>query len=127
MAGKRTVNAVPEVNIEAELPEIPQGAVIWPFASPWRNGEREFVLGIMATAAVRNGSWQAVSVKTFADILRNSPFAIQQQGVINAVWALAEDSYLDVVSVEGFGDYIVPRQKFAEVLDQCTLRYALTK
>lgn len=124
MVDKKKAESVPEVKIAAELPELPEGGVLWPFASPWRNGEREFVLGIITTAAVRRGGWQAVDMRTFAQILRESPFAIWQQGVINAVWELAGEEYLDVVTVEGQGDYIVPHAKLAEVLPQCTLRYA---
>lgn len=124
MAQKKELDAVPEIKIDVELPKLPAGTVLWPFASPFRNAEKEFVLGILTTAAIRHGKWCAIDMPTFAALLRNGPWTMFQQGVINAVWALAEEGYLEIVTVKGKGDYIVPNAKLAETLDNCTLRYA---
>ncbi|RJQ28107.1 hypothetical protein C4577_00135 [Candidatus Parcubacteria bacterium] len=94
------------------------------FGSPWRNAEREFALGIITTVAIRKGKWCAVEASMFGEILKQVPFHIfPAQDTINAVWALGDEGYLEIVTVDG-KDHILPNPELAEILNHCQLRYA---
>ncbi len=121
MTAKQILSALPEVKIGVKLPEIPDGTILLPFASPWRHAEHEFALGIITTVAIRNGKWCPVDVREFG-IIMDKLHGTHPQNIINAVWAMADEGYLDIVTVEG-KDFIVPHTELAEVLGKCTLRY----
>lgn len=124
MTDAKVLEAIPDVAIDLPLPTgLPEGRVAMAFASPWQNAEREFVLGIMTTAAIRKGGWCVVDTETFAEILQQGPWKIMRQGVINATWSLFYEGYLEIVHVED-SDYIVPNRKLALALNACQLRWA---
>lgn len=119
MANKKQLNALPQVVIGFPLDptKLSKGSVILPVQSPWRNAEREFVLGILTTAAFRAGDWIPVDMPTFGKLLKEGPWTIFAQGVINAVWSLAEEGFVDIVTVNG-EDYILPLPTVAGILQQ---------
>lgn len=121
---KKVLETLPEVRIGIDLPQIPSDKILVVLNTPWNKSEKESVLGIVATAAIREGGWYAVPSDTFLSILHESPWGIGllATNVINAVWDLADEELVEMITVNHV-DYIVPTQKFAEMLSHGKLAF----
>lgn len=119
----RVLNTLPVVSIDVEFPDLEKNDVLWPVNSPWQNAEKEGVLGIIVTAAVRKGNWHPVPAQTFDDLLKESPWRLFSENVNNAVWAMVEEGLIEIIRVQD-ADYLVPTLGLAQALAQCDLRAA---
>lgn len=119
----RVLNTLPVVSIDVEFPDLEKNDVLWPVNSPWQNAEKEGVLGIIVTAAVRKGNWHPVPAQTFGDLLKESPWRLFSENVNNAVWAMVEEGLIEIIRVQD-ADYLVPTLGLAQALAQCDLRAA---
>lgn len=127
---KKVVDALPVLDpaLDPDVTEasLPEGSALVVFDSPLRNAEKEWVLGIVATAAIRAKKWEPVPATKFGEVMGDLhqgdvAMAMFGQSTINAVWQLAEQGLLEIVSYEG-KDYLVPKPEFAQMLTQSIRR-----
>jgi len=86
-----------------------------------RKAEKETVLGLVTTVAIRAGEWQPVESTVFVGLLNEQTFVLGKQDVINALWAMAEDGLLEIVTFEG-KDYLIPSPELAAMIAPSKLR-----
>lgn len=100
----RTIDQMPTVNPEelGELPNIPEGTVLYIAGSPWRKGEKEMVAGAVITACIRAGSWQPIPqeqlINAFVDYTMYRIFNAQCR---NALVEMFEQGDIDIVEFGG--------------------------
>lgn len=125
MSQKKVVSELPVLNQAdyPELPKVPEGAILVAFESPMNKIEKETVLGILTTNAIRAKQWQPVGAASFTKMLSDlGGFALlMAQKVINSAWAMAEEGLLEILVFEE-KDYLVPSPELAAMLDKSKLR-----
>ena len=115
----KTVDTLPDVHIDVPLLDLPDGKIVWPTSSPWNNADREFALGVMTTAAVRNGkTWAPVHLRTIMEIVEKSPWSFFRNDIVAAISELSDEGLLELVLCEG-EPYVIPTQEFAQTLQKC--------
>lgn len=118
----RKVAVLPEVVISHALPVVEEAFIFMPFNTPSQKVEREVVAGILITACIRARKWEPVSAKTFGTIIGESSFTrYMPQGIINELWGMVNEGYVDLVN-DGTGDFIVPMEQLVEFLQSPTPR-----
>jgi hypothetical protein len=122
---KIVLDSMPDVSIVGVLPTLPDESVLVPCESTWQKAEREWALGLMATAAIRHGNWYPIDTQTFIALLeeKKAPWSIFPERVVNTIWELVDEGYMDIITVDDC-DYILPKQALADELAKCGLRYA---
>lgn len=125
----KIVSALPvldQTKFFSPLPQIPDGKVLLVFGSPMRKAEKEWVLGIIATAAIREGKWIPVDTTTFLGVIKqmdNIVVTASTQNIVNAVWEMAEKRLLEVIRFEE-KDYLVPSPELSHMLRKSQLRHS---
>ena len=121
----KPVSSLPDL-VQSQFPTLPElpvdAALLIPFGSKFGNYEKEVVLGVVATVAAHNKSWKPVAAREFLAVAEKGVPPMLFQGVINAIWQLAEEGYIEMVRCDEV-DHIVPTPDFAAVLGKCNLRY----
>lgn len=119
-----------EVEEVTELPELDQtlflplptppkeNNFIFPQASPFRNYEKEIVLGGMATIAVKNGSWCPVNVvllvRTISKVIHGDQ---SLAGLLEAIAWLFENGEIKIIRYKE-EKYLIPTPDFVAKLSQ---------
>lgn len=121
---KKVMTAVPEISIKTPVPTgtVPEGRVLTAGASPLHKTEKELVVGVIVTAASRKGQWATLDTQEFFTLLKCGPGRFMQQGVVEALFDMAAEGYIELVTVNG-KDHVVPQQKLADILPDCRLAY----
>lgn len=121
----QTVSSLPALDQSRfpPLPELPDDTTLMALGSKLGRYEREAVLSIITTAAVRSNGWKPVSVREFLMIAQKSVPSMLFQGVINAVWELVRKGLIELIRFDGT-KYIVPTTAFAAALCGSHLRYS---
>jgi hypothetical protein len=125
---KQTVKELPQLGEGfPELPTLPEGTTLLVFASPLKKVEKECVLAILTTIAVRNGGWKPICASELITPLKGQVEAlpaVHPQNIINSLWEMAGDGLLKIVHLEGDGkDYIIPTPELVQMLNKSQIHY----
>ncbi len=95
--------------------------------TPWQSSKKETVAGAVLMACRALGDWRAVSVRDFFPFLQAYPvFNVFPQPVVNAMWEMAADGDVEIVSHKGM-QYIVPTKIMVDNLYSGQSRYITTQ
>lgn len=119
MSDVKVLDQLPEINQDSfpALPEVSEGRYLIPFGSEWNKAEKEYIAGILITAATRAGQWIPVSAQEFRALLTGysgiPKSAMVYIGLFDIMWEM-NGTDLDIVQV-GDLQYIVPRPILVEI------------
>lgn len=121
------VAVLPVLNQNAfpALPKIPQGKSLLCFDTEWQNTEKEFAAGCIVNACIMAKKWQSVHDEQFVAHMKANPLIAPfvAQGVANALWALVNDGFIEVVSYQNAIYFVpTPRLAYAFLADFSKLR-----
>lgn len=115
---KIVVTVLPEVNqsLFPKLMKVNSDVFIDMAATPLNKKEREYVAGMFATCAAREGVWRPISTIEVGNYLdAGFIFMPLVNGVINEIWEMFNEDLLQVLTLDG-KDYLYPTEKLAPMI-----------
>lgn len=115
---KINVTVLPEVNQDLfpKLEMVDNNTFIEIAATPLNKKEREYIAGMFATHAAREGAWRAISITEIGDYLE-ADFILRPLvgGILEELWVMFKDGLVEILIFEG-KDYLYPTEKLGPMI-----------
>lgn len=115
---KINVTVLPEVNqsLFPKLEMVGPNVFIDIAATPLNKKEREYIAGMFATHAAREGTWRAINTIEIGNYLEAGfVFKPLVSGILEEIWIMFEDGLVEVLTFEE-KDYIYPTEKLGPMI-----------